>query len=57
MIAPELAAGQLRIVLNEFEPAPIPIHIMHQEGRRASARVRAFVDFAANRLRSDGSIN
>jgi DNA-binding transcriptional LysR family regulator len=57
MIAPELAAGRLEIVLAEFEPAPVPIHIMHQEGRRASARVRAFVDFATERLRADTSFN
>jgi DNA-binding transcriptional LysR family regulator len=57
MIAPELMAGRLEIVLAEFEPTPVPIHIMHQEGRRTSARVRAFVDFAAERLRADTSIN
>lgn len=34
-----------------------PIHLVHREGRQASARVRAFVDFAARRLRADGSIN
>jgi DNA-binding transcriptional LysR family regulator len=57
IIAPELAARRLEIVLAEFEPTPVPIHIMHQEGRRASARVRAFVDFAVERLRADTSIN
>jgi DNA-binding transcriptional LysR family regulator len=57
MIAPELAAGRLKIVLAEYEPTPIPIHLVHGEGRRASARVRAFMDFAARELRSDGSIN
>jgi len=57
MVAPELAAGQLKIVLAEYEPAPVPIHLVHGEGRQVSARVRAFVDFAAGRLRADGSIN
>ncbi len=57
MVAPELAAGRLEIVLAEHEPAPIPIHLVHREGRRASARMRAFIDFAAQRLRADGSIN
>lgn len=50
-IAAEVADGRLRILLAEHEPPPIPIHIVHPEGRRASARVRAFVDFAAARLR------
>ncbi|WP_134500652.1 LysR family transcriptional regulator [Microvirga pakistanensis] len=57
MVAPELAAGRLKIVLAEFEAAPIPIHLVHQEGRRVSGRVRAFMDFAAGRLRADMSIN
>jgi len=57
MVAPELAAGRLKIVLADFEPVPIPIHLVHGEGRQTSARVRAFVDFAAQRLRADGSIN
>lgn len=57
MVAPELVSGRLKIVLAEYEPAPIPIQLVHREGRQASARVRAFVDFAAKLLRSDGSIN
>ncbi|MDJ1159549.1 LysR family transcriptional regulator [Chelatococcus sp. SYSU_G07232] len=52
MIEPELRAGRLEIVLCEYEPPPVPIHVAHAEGRRAAARVRAFVDFAAKRLRS-----
>lgn len=51
-IAPDLRAGRLRIVLEDFEPPPVPIHVVHAEGRRASARVRAFVDFAVERLRA-----
>ncbi|MBS3651749.1 hypothetical protein KEU06_24330 [Pseudaminobacter sp. 19-2017] len=57
MVAPELAAGRLKCVLAGNEPAPVPIHLVHREGRQASARVRAFIDFAAQRLRADGSIN
>lgn len=56
-IAPALQAGQLAIVLAEFEPPPLPIHIVHREGRRAAARVRAFVDFAVDRLRRDKALN
>lgn len=56
-IAPELKAGQLKIVLAEFEPPPLPVHVVHVAGRRASARVRACVDFMAERLRKDASLN
>lgn len=51
--ARELRAGTLRVVLQEFEPPPLPIHVVHAGGRRVSARVRAFVDFAAARLRAN----
>jgi DNA-binding transcriptional LysR family regulator len=49
----EVRSGALQIVLPEFEPPPIPVHVVHAEGRRAAARVRAFVDFAAGRLRAE----
>jgi DNA-binding transcriptional LysR family regulator len=55
-IAPELRSGKLQIVLAEFEPPPIPISVVYAEGRRAAAKVRAFVDFAVERLRADRSL-
>lgn len=56
-IGPALLEGKLLTVLTEHEPEPLPIHIIHPEGRRASAKVRAFVDFAAERLRANVLIN
>jgi len=56
-IAPQVATGKLKIVLEECEPPPRPIHIVHREGRYASAKVRAFVDLMAERLRSDRALN
>ena len=50
-VAPEIDAGRLKVVLADYEREPVPIHIVHAEGRKVSARVRAFVDFAAERLR------
>lgn len=55
--APEIDAGRLKVVLAAFEQEPVPIHIVHAEGRAASARVRTFVDFAAERLRSNPALN
>jgi DNA-binding transcriptional LysR family regulator len=52
-VAPQLRAGTLEIVLAEYEEPPLPIHIVHIAGRRASARVRSFVDFAVERLRRE----
>jgi DNA-binding transcriptional LysR family regulator len=52
-VAPQLRAGALEIVLADFEEPPLPIHVVHIAGRRASGRVRAFVDFAVERLRRE----
>jgi DNA-binding transcriptional LysR family regulator len=45
--ADELRAGRLKIVLRDFEPAPLPIQIVYPAARLLSAKVRAFVDLAA----------
>lgn len=55
-VAPHIAEGRLQIVLAEFEPTPLPIHVVHQEGRRASAKLRTFVDFIVDRLRADPAL-
>ena len=52
-VARELRAGELEIVLEEFEPSPLPVSLVYAEGLRAAAKVRVFVDFAVERLRSD----
>jgi DNA-binding transcriptional LysR family regulator len=56
-IGPDLAAGVLKTVLSEYEPAPLPIHIVHAEGGSTSAKVRAFVDMAAANLRAESFLN
>jgi len=56
-VAAEVAAGQLEILLAEFERPALPVHIVHREGRYSSAKVRAFIDLLAQRLRSDTALN
>lgn len=56
-VGAELEGGALQTVLSEFEEEPMPIHVVHPEGRRASAKVRAFVDLAVDRLRSNRLFN
>jgi DNA-binding transcriptional LysR family regulator len=56
-VAEHLANGGLETVLEEFESEPSPIHIVHREGRFASATVRSFIDSMAARLRSDTVLN
>jgi DNA-binding transcriptional LysR family regulator len=56
-VASAVAEGRLRILLSEDEEAPVPIHVVSPEGRRAPAKTRAFVDLAAARLRADPRVN
>jgi len=56
-IGPDLGSGILKTVLSEYEPEPLPIHIVHAEGRSVSAKVRAFVDMVVERLRADTFLN
>jgi DNA-binding transcriptional LysR family regulator len=39
----------LKVVLAEFEPPPLPIHVVYPTTRLLSAKVRAFVDLALER--------
>ena len=56
-IAEALQAGKLKIVLGEFESPPVPVHILHREGRHSSAKIRSFVDLMAERLRAELFLN
>ncbi len=56
-IAPEIAAGRLVIVLAAYEAPPLPVHLVHLAGRRADAKLRAFIDFAADALRANKVLN
>lgn len=56
-IAPQLEAGQLRTILSDYEEEPLPIHVVHPEGRYASAKVRSFIDFAVGKLRANRHFN
>jgi DNA-binding transcriptional LysR family regulator len=45
--ADALAAGRLKCVLMRFEPPAVPIHIVYPTSRLLSAKVRVFIDLAA----------
>jgi len=55
-VAAFLASGQLKAVLGDYEPPRLPIHVLHSEGRQASAKVRTFVDMLVERLRGDKAL-
>ncbi|WP_395404825.1 LysR family transcriptional regulator [Pseudoduganella sp. UC29_106] len=47
MFTPELARGEVRAVLQEWELPPIDLWAVYPAGRKASAKARAFADFVA----------
>ncbi|CAN7150673.1 LysR family transcriptional regulator [Neorhizobium sp. LjRoot104] len=50
-VAEAVKAGALRIVLENFEPEPPPIHLIHAARGQMPLKMRSFLDFAAPRLR------
>lgn len=56
-VAPLIAEGKLVTVLADDEEEPLPIHVVHPQGHKVSAKVRTFVELAAQRLRSNPLIN
>lgn len=46
-----LNTGRLCRVLQPFELPALPVHVVYREGRKASMRLRSFVDFIVDALR------
>jgi DNA-binding transcriptional LysR family regulator len=51
-IASAIEAGALAVALQEFEPAPVPVNLVYTGGRLLPLKLRAFLDFAAPRLKA-----
>jgi DNA-binding transcriptional LysR family regulator len=45
IVGPEVRAGRLVPLLQEFEPAPVPIYAVYPSRKHLSAKVRLFVEF------------
>lgn len=56
-VAQELKSGELRVLLEDFECPPQPIHIVHQHGGNVAAKLRAFIDLASATLGTDKTLN
>lgn len=51
-VAAQIRLGVLTPVLQEFEPAPWPVSLIYASNRFLPIKLRAFLDFAAPRLKS-----
>lgn len=56
-VAAAVAAGELEIILERFEPSPLPIQVVFQKSTRVPAKVHSFVDFLSARLGQDAALN
>lgn len=56
-VAGAVAAGELEIVLEAFEPAALPIQVVFQKSPRVPAKINTFVDFLTHRLGQDAALN
>lgn len=56
-VAAAVAAGELEIVLEAFEPAALPIQVVFQKSPRVPAKINTFVDFLTHRLGQDAALN
>jgi DNA-binding transcriptional LysR family regulator len=51
--APDVRAGLLKPILQQFESPPLPIYVVYPSRRHLSAKVRAFADFLAERFATE----
>ncbi|MEL7154287.1 MAG: LysR family transcriptional regulator, partial [Pseudomonadota bacterium] len=52
----EVAAGRLELVLPDYTPPAVPVHVVHRETGQVPARVRAVVDHLVGALRLHPSL-
>jgi len=45
LFAPEITSGAVRVVLRDYEPAPLAISAVRPAGRRLATKVRVFIEF------------
>ena len=50
--ADAIARGDLLTILDDFEPDPLPINLIHASPGRMPLKMRSFLDFASSRLRT-----
>ena len=52
-----IATERLVPILRPFEPEPVPVHVVHLEGRASPRRTRVFIDHLVDNLREREALN
>ena len=50
LVAAEIAAGRLVVVLEHFAPRPLPMHVLFSVARAPNPKLRTFLDFLSERF-------
>lgn len=53
----ELEQGAISLLLEPFEEAPWPVHVVHREDKLGSSKVRSFIDHVVENLRNHPTLN
>lgn len=51
-VADAVKAGDLKIILEDYEVDPVPVHLIHASRGQMPLKMRSFLDFAVPRLRA-----
>lgn len=54
--APEVSAGNLQPILRDYEPESMPVNLLHVERRGKSGKIRSFVEFVTDTLRTNAHL-
>jgi len=46
-----IQSDSLKVILQQYQPTPLPIHIVHRRGRFVSAKVRCFIEYFTNEFK------
>ena len=51
-VSKSIKDGKLKLLLRDYEPAPLPVHLVYPSGRLVPQKLRAFLDFVLPRLKA-----
>lgn len=51
MVSDRIREGKLTTILDDYAPPPRPVHLVYPQARLVAPKIRAFVDYAAPRLK------
>ncbi len=50
-VSAPISDGRLRLLLRDYEPEPLPVHLVYQTERRLAGKLTSFIDFVVPRMK------